>query len=187
METKLQTLSEMAASLNRSTVHVSGLQKRFELPVFSRAAYSPAYVAFLRGLTALHTFDVAEETLRDLWQLEKKLLQLLHVDTTGSPTWFLDSCGQTTQMKRRLLLTNHDLGVEIDTRILQPGLNFSVGAPELFAGREMGEDSIRVFGEYIKLHGRICTDVQAERPMVREALEWGKRLKPVPYDSASTN
>ena len=177
MEAKTLTLKEMAASLNRSTVYLSGLQKRFELPVLSGAAYSPAYLAFLRGLTVLRTFDVAEETLRDLWQLEKKLLHLLHVDTTGSPTWFLDSCGQTTQMKRRLLLTNHDLGVEIHTRMLQPGLNFTVGAPELFGGPEMGEDALRVLGEYIKLHARICADVQAERPLVREALAWSKRLK----------
>ena len=177
METKPLTLGEMAASLNRSTVYVSGLQKRFELPVFSGAAYSPAYLAFLRGLTVLRTFDVAEETLRDLWQLEKKLLHLLHVDTTGSPTWFLDSCGQTTQMKRRLLLTNHDLGVEIHTRMLQPGLNFTVGAPELFGGPEMGEDALRVLGDYITLRARICAEVQAERPLVREALAWSKRLK----------
>lgn len=178
MEAKAQTLGEMAACLNRSTLYVSGLQKRFGLPLFSGAAYSPAYLAFLRGLTALRTFDVSEETLRELWQLEKKLLVLLHVDTTGSPTWFLDSCGQTTEMKRRLLLTNHDLGVEIHTRMLQPGLNFAVGAPELFAGPEMGEDALRVLGEYIKLHARICSEVQAERPKLRDALEWTKRLKP---------
>ena len=85
METNAQTLKEMAASLHRSTVYLAGLQKRFELPVCSGAAYPPAYVAFLRGLTALRTFDVAEETLRELWHLEKKLLQLLHVDSTGSP------------------------------------------------------------------------------------------------------
>lgn len=177
MEAKTLTLKEMAASLNRSTVYLSGLQKRFELPVLSGAAYSPAYLAFLRGLTVLRTFDVAEETLRDLWQLEKKLLHLLHVDTTGSPTWFLDSCGQTTQMKRRLLLSNHDLGVEIHTRMLQPSLQFTAGAPELFAGQEMGEDALRVLGDYITLQARICAEIQAERPLVREALAWSKRLK----------
>ena len=50
METKLLTLKELAASLNRSTVYLTGLQKRFELPALGGAAYSPAYVAFLRGL-----------------------------------------------------------------------------------------------------------------------------------------
>ena len=178
MEAKTLTLKEMAASLNRSPVYVSGLQKRFELPVFSGAAYSPAYVALLRGLTALRTLNVPEEALRDLWRLETKLLQLLHLDSTGSPTWFLDSCGQTTQMKRRLLLTNHDLGVEIHTRMLQPGLNFTVGAPELFGGPEMGEDALRVLSQCITLQARICAGVQAERPLVREALELAKRLKP---------
>ncbi len=177
MDTKPKTLSEMAASLHRSPLYVSSLQKRFELPVFSGAAYSPAYVAFLRGLIALRTVDVAEDTLRELWLLEKKLLQLLHVDTTGSPTWFLDSCGQTTEMKRRLLLTNHDLGVEIHTRMLQPDLNFAVSAPELFAGPEMGEDALRVLGEYLKLHERIAAEVQAGRPRLRDALEWSKRVK----------
>jgi len=49
MEAKAHTLGEMAASLNRSPLYVSSLQKRFELPVFSGAAYSPAYLAFLRG------------------------------------------------------------------------------------------------------------------------------------------
>lgn len=33
-------------------------------------------------------------------------------------------------------------------------------------------------GEYIKLQDRVCAEVQAERPMVREALEWTKGLKP---------
>ncbi len=178
MEAKAHTLGEMAASLNRSPLYVSSLQKRFELPVFSGAAYSPAYLAFLRGLIALRTVDVAEDTLRELWLLEKKLLQLLHVDTTGPPTWFLDSCGQTTEMKRRLLLTNHDLGVEIHTRMLQPDLNFAVNAPELFAGPEMGEDALRVLGEYLKLHERIAAEVQAGRPRLRDALEWSKRVKP---------
>jgi hypothetical protein len=180
MDAKAHTLNEMAVSLNRSTVYIAGLQKRFELPVFSGAAYSPAYLAFLRSVTALRSFDVAEETLRELWQVEKKLLQLLHVDTTGSPTWFLDSCGQTTEMKRRLLLTNHDLGVEIHTRMLQPDLNFAVSAPELFAGPEMGEDALRVLGDYLKLHERIATEVQAGRPRLRDALEWSKRVKPGP-------
>ena len=177
METKPLTLGEMAASLNRSPVYVSGLQKRFELPVFSGAAYSPAYVALLRGLTALRTLNVPEEALRDLWRLEKKLLQLLHLDSTGSPTWFLDSCGQSTQMKRRLLLTNHDLGVEIHTRMLQPGLNFTAGLPELFAGAEMGEDALRVLGEYLKLHERIRMEANTELPSLRATLAWAKRLK----------
>ena len=174
----MHSLGELAKALNRPMVYLTGLQARFELPTLSGAAYSEAYLAFLKGIVHLRTLNVSEEALRDLWRLEKKLLQLLHLDSAGSPTWFLDACGQTTHMRRRLLVTNHDLGVEIHTRMLQPGLNFTVGVPELFGGREMGEDALRVLGEYVKLQARICAEVQAEGPLVREALEWTKRLKP---------
>ena len=119
------TFGDMAGALNRSPVYLAGLQKRFELAAFPGAAYSPAYVAFLRCVTALRTFDISEEILRDLWHLEKKLLQLFHVDSTGSPTWFLDSCGATGHPERRLLLTNHDLGVSLTGSEVQTGLNFS--------------------------------------------------------------
>ena len=103
------TFGDMAKELNRSTIYLSGLQKRFDLPAFEGAAYSPAYVAFLRSIIAFRTFDIPEEILRDLWHLEKKLLHLLHVDSTGSRTWFLDFCGVAQHSERRLLLTNYDL------------------------------------------------------------------------------
>ena len=83
----------MAKALNRSPVYLTGLQKRFELPTFDGALYTVAYLTFLRAVVALRTFDISEETLRDLWHLEKKLLQLIHVDSTGSPTWFCDGAG----------------------------------------------------------------------------------------------
>ena len=173
----MHTLGDLAKALNRPTVYLTGLQARFELPVLPGSGYAAAYLAFLKGIVHLRTLNVPEESLRDLWRLEKKLLQLLHLDATGSPTWFLDSCGQSTQMKRRLLLTNHDLGVEIHTRMLQPGLNFTAGVPELFAGAEMGEDALRVLGEYLKLHERIRMEANTELPSLRATLAWAKRLK----------
>lgn len=172
----MHTMGDLAKTLNRPTVYLSGLQARFELPAYSGAGYSDAYLAFLKGIVHLRTLNVPEELLRDLWRLEKKLLQLLHLDATGSATWFLDECGETTHRRRRLLLTNHDLGVEIDARILQPGLNFTTAGPELFASREMGEDALRVLAEYLKLHARVRTEVSAELPSLRETLAWAKRL-----------
>ena len=82
----MHSLADMALDLNRSPVYLSGLQKRFELPLLDGAAYSNAYFAFLRVVINLRTFDISEESLRDLWRLEKKLLQLLHVDSAGSRT-----------------------------------------------------------------------------------------------------
>jgi hypothetical protein len=166
----------MVKELNRSTVYLSGLQKRFALPVFEAAAYSNPYVAFLRNVIALRTLNIAEDSLLDLWHLEKKLLQLLHADSAGSPTWFLDSCGAITGRDRRLLLTNYDLGVPLTTSEVQTGLNFADSLPELFAGKEMGEDALRVLRECLKIRSRILTDLAAELPHIRTALKWAAPL-----------
>jgi hypothetical protein len=168
----LHSFGDMAKALNRSPVYLSGLQKRFELPTFEGAAYSNAYVTFLRNVIALRTFNISEETLLDLWQLEKKLLQLLHVDSTGSPTWFLDSCGAITRRDRRLLLSNYDLGIALDAQALQPGLNFAETPAELFAGTEMGEDALRVLNAYLPEHHRIRAALADELPHVRTATHW---------------
>ena len=175
----MHTLGDMAKGLNRSAVYLRGVQARFELPVFEGAGYADAYLAFLRTVVFLRVLNVSEESLRNLWQLEKKLLQLLNMDAaaTGSPTWFLDACGQTTHPRRRLLLTNHDLGVELPSGALQLGLNFATELPELFAGKAMGEDALRVLGDYLKLYARLRADVSAEVALVRAAIRWAVRLK----------
>jgi hypothetical protein len=113
--------------------------------------------------------------LRDLWHLEKKLLELLHVDSTGSRTWFLDSCGATTHRKRRLLLTNHDLGFPLTGLELQTGLDFAEAKPELFGGLEMGEDALRVLRECLKIRTHILADIAAELPQVRLGVKWAAR------------
>jgi hypothetical protein len=74
---------------------------------------------FFQTVVHLRTLSITEEMLRDLWHLEKKLLVLLHADSTGSPTWFLDSCGVTTRNKRRLLLTNYELGAAVHGKGVQ--------------------------------------------------------------------
>ena len=140
--------------------------------------YSNAYLAFMRTVAYLRMLNISEESLLKLWQLEKKLLTLLHVDSIGSPTWFLDSCGLTKHKERRLLLTNHDMGMDLRLQVLQPGLNFTQTTPELFDGREMGEDAFRVLGQYLKLASRIQEEVSAEAPLLRNAAQWAGRLKP---------
>lgn len=172
----MQSMGDMLKSLNRAAVYVSGLQARFELPVMNGAEYSKAYLEFLRAIVSLRTLNIAEEALRDLWHLEKKLLQLLHVDSAGSRTWFLDSCGATTHTERRLLLTNHDLGVALTGSEVQTGLNFTDSLPELFAGKEMGEDALRVFRECLKMRTRILAEIATELPHVRAAIKWAMPL-----------
>jgi hypothetical protein len=173
----MHTLGDLAKALNRSPVYLRGLQARFALPTFEGARYSDAYRAFLQILIFLRTLGIAEETLRDLWHIEKKLLTLLHVDSTGSSTWFLDACGPTSHRDRRLLLSNHDLGVPVPSNELQLGLDFSAKLPELFPGTEMGEDALRVLNDYLKLYHRIRGDVKTELPHVRAAATWASRLR----------
>ena len=173
----LHTLADLARALHRSAVYLHGIQARFELPPFDGDGYSTAYLELLRTLVYLRTLSIPEETLRDLWHIEKKLLQLLHADSTGSPTWFLDSCGQTTHPERRLLLTNYDLGVPLTGGEVQTGLNFADSLPELFAGKEMGEDVLRVLNDYLKLHARILDAIQSELPLLRAATRWAARFK----------
>ena len=174
----MHTLSSMAKELNRPVIILSGWQARFELPVGKGTCYSNSYLAFLRIVAYLRMLNVSEDSLLKLWQLEKKLLTLLHVDSIGSPTWFLDSCGLTKNKQRRLLLTNYDIGMDLRAQVLQLGLNFTQSSPELFDGKEMGEDAMRVLGQYLKLASRIQEQVSAEVPLLKNAARWAGRLKP---------
>jgi hypothetical protein len=174
----MHSLGDLAKPLNREPLYLRGLLSRFEVPLLEGAHYTAAHLAFLETIIRLRTFNIPEDTLRDLWHLEKKLLQLLHVDSTGSTTWFLDACGETGHPERRLLLSNHDLGVSLPSGVVQLGLNFSKSLPELFAGKEMGEDTLRVLAEYLKQHQRILSNIAAELPRVRAAVKWAARFKP---------
>jgi len=172
----MHTLGDMAKSLNRPAVYLHGLQTRFELPAFVGAGYSDAYLAFLRTIVFLRMLNVSVDSLCDLWHLERKLLQLLHVDSIGSPTWFLDNCGKKSHPRRRLLLTNYDMGVELPSRMIQLGLKFDTGPREFFTGKEMGEDAMRVLSDYLKNHKRIRADMNEEITLARAATVWAKRM-----------
>jgi hypothetical protein len=176
LSTTAHTLADIAKALNRPAVLIAGLQNRFELPAIDGAGYSDAYLAFLKTLVYLRALGIAEDRLLRLWHLEKKLLQLLHVDSTGSKTWFLDSCGAITRRDRRLLLSNYDIRIAVPAHALQLGLNFAEKLPELFAGKEMGEDALRVLNDIIPLQTAIRADVAAELPHLRETVKWASRL-----------
>ena len=149
-------------------------------------SYIGPYLSFLETLIHLRVLGIPEETLLHLWTLERKLMQLLHADSTGSPTWFLDACGSTANPDHRLLLSNFDIGAYLPSRpnqeprtknqertsILQLGLNFAGNkpTPELFTAPEMGEDAILVLRQYQTLHQEILTAIHGEIPILRAAL-----------------
>lgn len=77
------------------------------------------------------------------------------MDSTGASTWFLDSCALTPRARQRLLLTSFDLGFDVSGQALQPGLNFSKHANELFASTE--------------IQNHIKTEIALELPLIRAA------------------
>lgn len=172
----MYTLGDMAKELGRSAGYLKGVQIRFEVPLLSGAAYSKPYLAFLRKVVFLRTLGISEEAVLKLWQLEKKLMELLHADMTGSPTWFLDECGKGTRPRRRLLLTNYDVGADLFSRKLQLALPLNERTRELFEGHEMGEDALRVLDAYLKAYDRIQRDATLQIKPLRAAATWAGRL-----------
>ena len=172
------TLGEMAKALNRPAIVLTHLQKTFELPVLEGAAYPPAYFALLRKLVHLQLLGIPDRSLVELWKTEKHLLQLLHFDGTGSPTWYLDECAHARHVERRLLLTNHDLGPEFSRKALQPHLDFLPRSRGLFSHKEAGDDVQRVLERYRELYAALQAQAAAEAQQLRNALRWFPRIRP---------
>ncbi|MFC1808971.1 hypothetical protein ACFL3D_02460 [Candidatus Omnitrophota bacterium] len=170
------TLFQISESMNRPTVYLAGIQKRFALPVFKGQGYSEAYFTFMKGIVYLLTLNVADDKLKKLWRLEKKIMQLLRLNASDSPTWFLDSCGKTDKRDQRLMLSNCDIGFSLSSESIQLGLDFSDALPELFDSKEMGEDVRRLLNQYIEQSRNVKQIIVNEVPHVRAAARWAGRV-----------
>jgi len=170
----MHTLDAIAKALHRSPLALRGLMSKFELPVLRGAGYSDCYREFLRTLLHLRTLNVAEAAVLDLWRIEKALLRLLHADSTGSTTWFLDACGSTGNANRRLLLSNFDVGVALDSNAVQLGLDFRQQAQELFPATEMSVDELAILRRYCEQHKAIVAAIRAEVPQLRATLAYAR-------------
>ena len=164
----------MAEGLGRPGVWVAGVQKRFGLPVLE--SYPEGYESFLRKIIHLRVLGVSEETLREFWAVERKLIEVLHLDPQSSPTWMVDACAYPSDPDRRLLLSNIDLGSPLLATEVQIGLNFAATSTELFAGMDMGEDALRLISDYRTRLTVIRSAVASESRILRAALKWGKKL-----------
>ena len=153
---------------------ISGIQKRFGLPVLE--SYPEGYECFLRKILHLRVLGVSEESLREFWAVERKLIEVLHLDSQSSPTWMVDACAYPSDPNRRLLLSNIDIGFPLPATDLQIGLNFATSAPELFAGKEMGEDALRLISDYRTRLAGIRVSVGSELSLLKGAIKWGKGL-----------
>lgn len=165
-------LNIMAEGLGRPGVWVAGVQKRFGLPVLER--YSEGYESFLRKILHFRVLGVGEETLREFWAVERKIIEVLHLDPQSSPTWMVDACAFSSDPDRRLLLSNIDLGFPLPATDLQIGLNFAATSPELFAGKEMGEDALRLISDYRTRLSAIRSTVASELAILKSVIAWGR-------------
>jgi hypothetical protein len=170
----MKRMKEIAERLGRPVVWISGVQKRFGLPVLE--SYSEGYESFLRKIVHLRVLGVSEESLREFWAVERKLIEVLHLDPQSSPTWMVDACTVSADPERRLLLSNIDLGFNLPSISIQIGLNFATSAPELFAGKEMGEDALKVLQDYRTRLVGIRLSVGSELSMLKGAIKWGRGL-----------
>jgi hypothetical protein len=151
------------------------MRKRFGLPPLED--YPECYVAFLRKIRDLRNLGVSEEKLGDLWDLERKLIEILHLDLGGGELSLIEGCSVEADPEHRLLLSNADLGVPLMAREVQAGLDFGAGRPkELFDGKEMGEDALRLLGEYRVLLQEVRGIVGRERKVLSESLRWEKSI-----------
>ncbi|MGB6221022.1 hypothetical protein [Haloferula sp.] len=170
----MYSLSEIAGILGRDRVTLLGWVKRFELPVFSKGGYPECYMSFIRSIVYLRLSQVTESQIIELWKLEFKLLRILHADSLGSATWMIDGHKQTGHEDRRLFLSRYDLGTELRSSAVQPGLDFSESESELFAGLEMGEDTLRLLDSYMKLLDPIQQRLREQAPILIAAGRWAR-------------
>ncbi len=172
---------EVCQMLGRDPLFVRTLQRQLGLHIPEKdAGYSQGYVIFLEKLVSLRALHVPLEDIRELFEVEKKILSLLHVDALDrSPTWYLDECnGEREQavFPERLLLSGHRLGFRIDANMIQPTLDFGERHPELFKGREMGEDVFLVVRKYVSMVRAMRERIERERPILENALYWARRV-----------
>ena len=170
------TFGEVCKALRRPTVYVRRLQSHLGLSIPEDDQYHDAYLQFLHTVVYLRVLGISIDKLDELWAVEKRLMMMLHADSSDSPTWYLDACGQKSNPDQRLLLSNYDLGVPLPSGYVQLELDFTQRLSDLFSPTEMGEDVLRQLGQYLRLADAVKESVRCELPTVRAATRWAARI-----------
>lgn len=174
---KTYTFSELCTSLKKPQVYVRNLQTGLDMySAVNGERYSEPYFRFFQKIVALRTLNISLEDIRDLFIKEKRIMEMLHVDTASdSPTWFLDNCEFDGRSDSRLFLTSYDLGVPLYSGQVQPQLNFEGERKELFTGPAMGEDVREFCKVYWRQLEKLKRRIQDEKQVLRNALYWADR------------
>jgi len=172
------TYSQLCRHLGKPHLYIHAIKSRLKLhEPEKRAGYDSRYVAFLQTVVALRTLGVEMDEIADLFEIEKKLLCLLKVNTlTRAPVWYLAQCRPGTAAGR-LLLTHYPIRRLVTENTVQPHFDFGTQADELFSADEMGEDARAVLRLYRQHLGVITARVKAELPVLKETVRWVHRKR----------
>lgn len=165
-------LKQMAAATGKPVPFVLGILEQHGLQ--TRAEYSAGYVVLVRKLVYLTVMSVPGKATRALLDRERKLLELLKVDSLDpDPDWFESLCTMKSG-PTRLLLSGYDLGRK---RGVQPGLDFASREKELFTPREMGADVLRALKACQEATDAVTARLKQEALVLASALKWAGRLR----------
>jgi hypothetical protein len=174
------SLASIASRCGKPVAALRTIQKNLKLHIPEGGIYPDAYGRFLGKIVSLQALHVSRSVLVDIFEKERQILRLLHVDSlSSSPTWYLDACVQPetkAALTTRLLLSGYDLGFQLDATAMQDTLDFGSRERELFKGREMGEDVRKLLADYLLLLAGIRRTVSAEIPSIRDALAWASKV-----------
>jgi len=81
---------ELSIKLGRPALWISRMRKRFGLPVLEQ--YPECYEAFLRKVRDLRNLGVSDEKLGALWDVERKIIAILHLDLGGGELSLIEGC-----------------------------------------------------------------------------------------------
>jgi hypothetical protein len=167
-------LSEVADLVGKSVPYVMTLQKKFGLPVCKD--YPDGYSVLVKKLVYLSICSVPDKEIKSLLAKERKLLELLKVDSLHDGELWLESMCYMKHGPARLLLTGYDLGQPIDCQTIQTGLDFSEREKELFQSSEMGASALRELQRYAEVLNKVLERIDQECPVVEAALKWNRSV-----------
>jgi|APSaa5957512622_1039677.scaffolds.fasta_scaffold17023_4 hypothetical protein len=146
-------LKALAESVGKSVPFVMNLQQKYALTPCK--VYSEGHAVLLKKLIYLSICSVPMKDIKTLLKRERRLLELLKVDSQQeAPDWFESLCTMKSGPKR-LLLTGYDIGYALSGEVIQPGLDFSSRGKELFGESEMGSSALVGLKLYVKIREEV--------------------------------
>ncbi|MDP6490393.1 MAG: hypothetical protein QGH42_03405 [Kiritimatiellia bacterium] len=167
-------LKALAEVVGKSVPFVMTLQKKYGLTAC--AQYGGGYAVLISKLLYLSICAVPTKDIKELLKRERRLLELLKVDSIHNcKDWFESLCSMKSG-PTRLLLSGYDIGYDLADNMVQTGLDFSDRDRELFHDHEMGSDALVGLKLYSKIVDKVCERVKVEVPVMEDALHWCREI-----------